>query len=112
MHQWMIRNSIGYERQKSAIIAEATVSSFNDGRYDALNRRYYRGLATHLLGTRYQLISDFYAARDAHIASNAISLIRAHPGGRVAIVVGADHRSAVLDAITRTPGTHVDVVEV
>lgn len=98
--------------QQRALILGATPTSLNDGRYDALNRRYYAGLAAHLHGTRYQPISDFYAARDAHIDANAIALIRANPGGRVAIVVGADHRSAMIDALHAAFGEGIDLVPV
>ncbi|MGE0597737.1 MAG: hypothetical protein AB7P07_15375 [Hyphomonadaceae bacterium] len=85
--------------QKAALVPDATASSLNDGRYDAINRDYYRRFAALVQGSRYQPLADFYAARDAHIVANALALIRANPGGRVALVVGADHRSAVVDAI-------------
>jgi hypothetical protein len=100
------------QTKKAAIIPVATASTLNDGRYDALNRQYYRGLAAHIRGTRYQPVSDFYAARDAHIDVNAIALIRANRGGRVAIVVGADHRSAMIDAILAAFGNHIDLIPV
>jgi hypothetical protein len=100
------------QSQRAAIIPEATASALNDGRYDVLNRHYYRALAAHLHGTKYQPISDFYAARDAHIAANAIALIRADRGGRVALVVGADHRSAVIDAIKPAFGIHINLIPV
>lgn len=85
--------------QRQELLTDATAASLNDGRYDALNRLYYQRLADRLRGTRYQAMSDFYAMRDARIAANAIGLISANSAGRVAIVVGADHRSAVIDAI-------------
>lgn len=100
------------QHQQSALIPNATPSSLNDGRYDALNRQYYAGLAAHLHGTRYQPISDFYAARDAHIDANAVALIRANAGGRVAIVIGADHRSAMIDALHAAFGRGIDLVPV
>ncbi|MBS1199439.1 MAG: hypothetical protein H6R27_117 [Proteobacteria bacterium] len=100
------------QRQKSGLLTGATAASLNDGRYDTLNRTYYRRLAERLRGTRYQLVSDFYSARDRHIADNVINLINANPGGRVAIVVGADHRSAVIDAIKATFRHRVRLVPV
>jgi hypothetical protein len=100
------------QHQQSALIPSATPSSLNDGRYDALNRQYYAGLAAHLRGTRYQPISDFYAARDAHIDANAVALVRANPGGRVAIVIGADHRSAMIDALRAAFAGAIDLVPV
>lgn len=87
------------QSQKRDLLTDATASSLNDGRYDALNRADYLRLSEQLSGTRYELISDFYRMRDDRIAANAVRLIRSDPAGRVAIVVGADHRSAVIDAI-------------
>jgi hypothetical protein len=95
------------ESQKSDLLTDATAASLNDGRYDALNRAYYRQLKEQLHRTRYQPIVDFYSARDLKIANNVLSLINANLGGRVAIVVGADHRSAVVDAIDADFGQRV-----
>lgn len=93
--------------QKRELLTVATAATANDVQYDALNRTYYRRLAEHLQGTPYQLISDFYQMRDAHIAANAVQLVKSNPGGRVVIVVGADHRSAVIDEIEASSADRV-----
>jgi hypothetical protein len=98
--------------QKQPLIRTATPQSLNDGRYDAINREYYRVLRELRTRTRYQPLTDFYAARDAHLDANAVALIRANPGGRVAIVIGADHRSFMIDALTTAFGAEIELVPV
>ncbi|GAM98191.1 hypothetical protein U91I_01823 [alpha proteobacterium U9-1i] len=90
------------------LVRTGSASEMNDGRYDALTRRRYARLGELLRGTPYQPMTDFYAARDAHIDANAVALIRANPGGRVALVVGADHRFALIDAIAAAFGPAVE----
>jgi hypothetical protein len=98
--------------QKQPLIRTATPASLNDGRYDVINREYYRVLREHHRGTRYQLLPDFYAARDAHIDANGVSLVRAKPGGRVALVIGADHRAFLIDALTAAFEDQIELVPV
>lgn len=90
--------------RQNALIASATPAALNDGRYDALTRAYYAGFDNAVAGGPYQRLAHFYRARDARIAANAVRLVARNPGARIAIVVGADHRAAVIDTLRRRFG--------
>lgn len=81
---------------RMAILAQATSASLNDGRYDASNDAFYELNRKLLNGSKYQAISDFYAERDRHIDENITAFIKAHPGKRIVILTGADHRSMLV----------------
>lgn len=82
--------------QQEALIAHATPRSLNDGRYDALCVSYYDTLRQYVAGTRFEEMSRFYTARDAHIAANIVTFVKAHPGERIAVVTGADHHGPIV----------------
>lgn len=81
--------------QQDALLAKTSPRGLNDGRYDALCVEYYDTLKQYYAGTRFEDISTFYTARDAHIAANIAAFIKAHPGERIAVVTGADHHGPV-----------------
>ncbi|MCT2558074.1 hypothetical protein N0B51_03670 [Tsuneonella sp. YG55] len=86
------------------ILGAATSSSLNDGRYDEATREYYAALSKALKGTQFAPLSAFYAERDRRIAANAAAIVascieEARVACRVALVVGADHRAAVIDSL-------------
>lgn len=99
--------STGVEAAKSRqreILDTATSSSLNDGRYDLATTEYYSALASLLKDTRYSKLTDFYKQRDRQIAENAAAAIQklqnvTRGTGRVLLVVGADHRGPVVEAL-------------
>lgn len=94
------------------MVRTAAPESFNDGRYDALNETFYSLTATLVLGSKYQPIADFYADRDRNIDENIAAFIKAHPGKRVVIVTGADHRGALLRYLQTAFGPQVKLLPV
>lgn len=98
--------------QEQGVLASATAQSLNDGRYDALSDAYYVRMAQLLSGTPYEALPDFYASRDQHLAKNIADMIQSHPGSRVVIVTGADHRGAIVRYLRKQLGDKIDVIAV
>jgi hypothetical protein len=86
---------------KMELITQATLSGMNDGRYDQINREYYQIYEQLFEGTRYQALTDFYRARNRHIAENIKQIIHQHPGKKLLFLMGADHRSYVWDYLAQ-----------
>lgn len=84
------------QAKQQALLANATPRGLNDGRYDALCVDYYDTLRQYTAGTRFEALSRFYTARDAHLAAGVVAFVKAHPGQRIAIVTGADHHGPVV----------------
>jgi hypothetical protein len=95
------------DEQRFALVKSATAAQLNDGRYDELCDAYYALNAKLLAGTKYQTIVDFYAARDRHIDENIAAFIAAHPGKRIVILTGGDHRAPLLRALKAKFGAAV-----
>ena len=87
------------QAKQQALLARTTARGLNDGRYDALCVDYYNTLRDYVAGTRFEAMSQFYTARDAHLAAAVVAFVKAHPGERIAIVTGADHHGPVTRAI-------------
>jgi hypothetical protein len=100
------------QEQQMEIVRSATAAELNDGRYDAVTRAYYRSLASSLAGTRYAPLAEFYGERDRKIAESVTRIVADHPGRRIAIVLGADHRAPVIDALRRRFGRTIELVPV
>lgn len=98
--------------QQMDIVRSATAAGLNDGRYDAITRAYYRALANSLTGTRYAPLTEFYQERDRRIAANVARIVADHRGRRVVIVLGADHRAPVIDALNQQFGSMIELVPV
>lgn len=98
--------------QQNAIVAAGTAVQVNDGRYDRLNDAYYARLRRVVAGSPYAALSRFYAERDRRLAANIAAQVRAHPGSRMIILTGADHRSALLRELRRSLGGAVRLVPV
>ncbi|HWU74766.1 MAG TPA: hypothetical protein VN137_14885 [Sphingomonas sp.] len=90
-------------REQDAILANATVSSLSDGRYDRITREYYATLRALAAGTRFSTLPAFYRRRDERIIANILATAKARPGARIAIVTGADHHGPVVAALSRHP---------
>ena len=102
--------AIGAAQQ--VILADGAAAALNDGRYDQLQRDFDQALAARLVDGPYQIVSDFRRARDAEIGRNIVSALRARPGERVVLVMGAAHRAFAVDAIERELGDAVRIVPV
>ncbi len=98
--------------QEQDILTSASAQSLNDGRYDALSDAYYVRMAQVLSGTPYETLPEFYASRDQHLANNIAAMIHSHPGSRIVIVTGADHRGAILRALHTQFGDGLEVISV
>lgn len=97
---------------QAEILAGATPSSLNDGRYDEATRDYYAALADAVGGTRFARLSEFYAERDRRIGEAASRVVeRALHGpaasGRIVFVVGADHRGPLVEQLSRRFGESI-----
>lgn len=90
-NQFMLLDSLAELKHQLAL--QSSIVEINDGRYDELNRIYYRELSRLLNGTPYQGIADFYEQRDVEIAGNIIQIIRENRGKKLLFLMGADHRS-------------------
>ena len=77
-----------------------SISHVNDGTYDLLSTIYYEQMGILLNATLYADLVTFYKDRDNKIAENIINIIKAHPGKKLVFVLGADHRSHTVTAIT------------
>ena len=81
------------------ICKTANPGSFNDGRYDEINKRYYQILDEMLCDSKYEIITQIRKQRDKEINRHIISFIQEHPGKRIALVMGANHRIFVLESL-------------
>jgi len=102
---------------QAEILARATPSSLNDGRYDEATREYYAALADAVGGTRFARLSEFYAERDRRIGEAVSKVVeRFLPGpaasGRIVFVVGADHRGPLVEQLSKRFGQSIRLVSV
>ena len=102
--------AIDAARQK--ILASATPASLNDGRYDRLSDDYYARFRAVTAGSKFAPLADFYTDRDRHIAMAIAAAIRAHPGARIVVLTGADHRGAVVRYLSQDLGDTVRIAPV
>lgn len=65
-----------------------------------------------MAGTKYQPLIDFYDARDRHIDAAILSTIKAHPGARIVVLTGADHRSTLIRFLQANAGAGVKLMAV
>lgn len=100
------------QQRQQAILEGASAASLNDGRYDAATEEYYGAFGDMVAGSRYARLAFFYAERDRRIAEAVASFISAHPGKRVVVVLGADHRGAVADHLAERFGSTIHLVPV
>ncbi len=84
------------QARQQALLANTTPRGLNDGRYDVLCVDYYDTLRQYVAGTRFEAMSRFYTARDAHLAAAVAAFVKGHPGQRIAVVTGADHHGPVV----------------
>lgn len=87
--------------KEDAILANATVSSLSDGRYDRVSKHYYATLRVLTAGTRFAALPAFYRQRDERIIANILAAVKTHPGQRIVIVTGADHHGPIVAALSR-----------
>ncbi|EGF90787.1 hypothetical protein ABI_38210 [Asticcacaulis biprosthecium C19] len=93
--------------QKRRLLETASARRLNDGRYDDLCVAYDNTLKAYYDGTRFADITAFQTGRKARIAANIANFARSHPGERIAVVVGPDHRAAVMNFFAGAPVDHV-----
>lgn len=97
--------------QQMAIASLATANQMMDGRYDSVSRIYYQRLEQLLSGTRYENFLAFNDARDREITSNALKLIERADAERVLVVVGANHRARLVQALKSENVQLVDYID-
>ncbi len=78
--------------EKVKMVLNASLEQLNDGKYDLINRIYYRQLELMLKDTEYAPLTDFYKKRDEMIAENILEIVRNNPGKKMIFLLGADHR--------------------
>lgn len=102
----------GLEQQQSEIVASATAASLADGRYGALCREIDELEQQWLAGSEYEAILAFHRQRDEEIGRNLVRFIEDHPGSRIAVVLGADHRTYAVEAVQKYFGDSVTIAEI
>ncbi len=96
--------------EQAEIVREATTSSLADGRYGELCRQIDRLEDEWYEGTPYEYLAEFNRLRDDKIGENINHWIAEHPGKRVVLVMGADHRTFALENIEARFGNEVKIV--
>lgn len=90
------------QAEKEKLILEASLADLNDGRYDLINRVYYRQLAFLFQNSKYEALSEFYKKRDALIARNIIEIIKKHAGRKMIFLLGAYHRDFTIKKVSES----------
>ena len=80
-----------------------SAEEFLKGEYDSITRRQYRLEDSLYRGTPYETYSRFNNRRDLAITLNALRLVEQHPGKRLLILVGANHRARLMDSLRNRP---------
>jgi hypothetical protein len=99
-------------RREAALLDGITPETLNAGTYDRLSARRYAIMRRWLAGTRFAALTDFYAARDSHIADAVGRFIKAHRGQRIVIVTGADHHGPLVKQLKTRFGASIRLVPV
>ncbi|MET3732454.1 hypothetical protein [Moheibacter stercoris] len=82
-----------------------------DGRYDVLNRVYYKQMMDLMADTELKGIPEFYLKRDQKIAENILRIIQANSGKKFLFLMGADHRSFTVDYLEEQLGDQIELVQ-
>jgi hypothetical protein len=94
---------------KVEIFTQASLQELNNGRYDSINTQYYDILEKKFAGTPYQILTDFYRARNEHISQNIAETVRKHPGKKLLFLTGADHRSYVVNYLKQNMKSSINL---
>jgi len=89
------------------IIRSATPARLHNGKYGEVCREIDSLEEQWLKNTRYTEIQRFNRTRDAEIGKNIIKFIEHNRGKRIALVLGADHRTFAVENITKHFGEQV-----
>ena len=78
--------------EKIKMVLNSSLEQLNDGKYDLINRIYYRQLELMLKDTEYSPLTGFYKKRDEMIVENILEIVKNNPGKKMIFLLGADHR--------------------
>ncbi|UJH91208.1 SRPBCC family protein [Antarcticibacterium sp. 1MA-6-2] len=70
-----------------------------NGEYDSLTKRYYTLLEKFLNTAEYEEYIEFNKLRNERITKNSIDLIKDYSGKRILLLVGANHRPDIVEAV-------------
>jgi hypothetical protein len=96
------------EKNKIALISSP--KEMIDGRYDVVNRVYYKQMMDVMADTELSGLPEFYLKRDQKIAENILKIIEANKGKRILFLMGADHRSFTMDFLQEKLGNEVEFI--
>jgi pheromone shutdown protein TraB len=96
--------------EKNKIALTSSPQEMLDGRYDAVNRVYYKQMMDLMGDTELKALPEFYLKRDEKIAENILKIIEANKGKRLLFLMGADHRSFTMDFLQEKLGNDVKYV--
>lgn len=89
------------------IVQSATPALLNNGKYGKICREIDGLEENWLKNTPYTEIQKFNQTRDAEIGKNIITFIENNKGKRIALILGADHRTFAVENITKHFGEQV-----
>lgn len=94
-------------RKQNELLERVTASPLTDGRYDRLVRERRRLFARKAGAGPYAPIVRFTEERERRIGDNIVQMIRANPGRRFVLVMGADHHGFAVERLRQEFGDQV-----
>ena len=82
-----------------------------DGRYDVLNKVYYKQMLDLMADTDLKGIPEFYLKRDQKIAENILRIIQENPDKKLLFLMGAAHRSFTIEFLEEQLGDEIELVQ-
>jgi len=94
------------------IIKTATPNTLIGGQYGVLTRKVRRITEDMLRGSQYEPITHFNVQREQKINDNITRWLKQHLGKRIALVMGADHCTYVLENIKKQFGSQIKIIPI
>lgn len=89
------------------LVLNHTADEVNDGKYDVIGKIYYGQFEILFENTPYKKLYEFYKARDEHIDSNIINIIKNNAGKKILLLMGLDHRIFAIESIKQSFSEYV-----
>lgn len=86
-------------KEQRRIARQYSPQQLMNGEYDSLTKRYYSLLENFLNTAEYKEYISFNNLRNERITEKALDLIKDNPGKRILLVIGANHRPTIVEAV-------------